>query len=99
MLYEIKEKNPVCSFYHDYQICGMGPPSSGAVTVNQILGIVENFPLSQLGSANPETWRIIGEASRLAFADRSLYMADDDFIDVPVEGLLSKKYLKYRSRL
>jgi gamma-glutamyltranspeptidase/glutathione hydrolase len=77
----------------------MGPPSSGAVTVNQILGIVENFPLSQLGSVNPETWRIIGEASRLAFADRSLYMADDDFIDVPVEGLLSKKYLKYRSRL
>jgi len=99
LLYEIKEKKPVCSSYHDYQICGMGPPSSGAVTVNQILGIVENFPLSQLGSANPETWRIIGEASRLAFADRSLYMADDDFIDVPVEGLLSKKYLKYRSRL
>jgi gamma-glutamyltranspeptidase/glutathione hydrolase len=99
LLYEIKEKNPVCSSYRGYQICGMGPPSSGAVTINQILGIVENFPLSQLGSTNPETWRIIGEASRLAFADRSLYMADDDFIDVPVEGLLSKEYLKDRSRL
>jgi len=99
LLYEIKEKKPVCSLYHSYQVCGMGPPSSGAVTINQILGIVENFPLSQLGSTNPETWRIIGDASRLAFADRSLYLADDDFIFVPVEGLLSKKYLKDRSKL
>ena len=50
----------------------MGPPSSGAITVNQILGMIENFNVSKLGPYNPETWRIIGDASRLAFADRSI---------------------------
>ena len=98
LLYEVKERKPVCSSYRDYQVCGMGPPSSGAITINQILGMVENFPIAQLGSTNAEAWRIIGDATRLAFADRSLYLADSDFVFVPVEGLLDKKYLKDRSK-
>lgn len=98
MLYEVKERKPICSFYHDYEVCGMGPPSSGALTINQILGMIESFPISDLGPSNPKTWRIIGDASRLAFADRSLYMADSDFVFVPVRELLNKKYLNNRSK-
>ena len=96
--YEVKERNPVCSFYREYKVCGMGPPSSGAISVNQILGIVEKYDLSKLGYNNAETWRIIGDASRLAFADRGKYIADSDFVDVPIEELIDKKYLKFRSR-
>ena len=98
LLYEVKERKPICSFYHDHEVCGMGPPSSGALTINQILGMIENFPISDLGPSNPKTWRIIGDASRLAFADRALYMADSDFVFVPVQELLNKKYLNDRSK-
>ena len=77
----------------------MGPPSSGALTIAQILGIIENYDISKLGPKNPETWRLIGDASRLAFADRSLYMADSDYVDVPIKGLISKIYLNERSQL
>ena len=66
----------------------MGPPSSGALTVGQILGMIENFVMTDLGPANPESWRLIGDASRLAIADRGRYMADSDFVPVPVNGLL-----------
>ena len=78
--YEVKERNPICSFYREYKVCGMGPPSSGAISVNQILGIIEKYDLSKLGYNNSETWRIIGDASRLAFADRGKYIADIDFV-------------------
>ena len=52
--YEVKERNPVCSLYRKYKVCGMGPPSSGAITINQILGIVERYDLSKLGYNNSE---------------------------------------------
>jgi gamma-glutamyltranspeptidase/glutathione hydrolase len=78
-------------------VCGMGPPSSGAITVNQILGMIENFNVSKLGPYNPETWRIIGDASRLAFADRSVYIADEDFINIPKLILTNKTYLQNRA--
>ncbi|MDC0228039.1 gamma-glutamyltransferase [Alphaproteobacteria bacterium] len=96
--YKIIERKPVCSKYRGYKICGMGPPSSGAITIAQILGIIENFDISKLGPKNPETWRLIGDASRLAFADRSLYMADSDFVDVPIKELISKNYLNERAQ-
>ena len=97
--YKVIERKPVCSKYRGYKICGMGPPSSGALTIAQILGIIENYDISKLGPKNPETWRLIGDASRLAFADRSLYMADSDYVDVPIKGLISKIYLNERSQL
>ena len=76
----------------------MGPPSSGALTLGQIFGMLEPHDLAALGPSNPESWRLIGEASRLAFADRGRYMADVDFVAMP-KGLLNKDYLKDRSRL
>jgi gamma-glutamyltranspeptidase/glutathione hydrolase len=96
--YRIKERSPVCLNYREHDICGMGPPSSGALTVGQILGILEPYDLRNLGPTAPESWRLIGDASRLAFADRSQYMADSDFVKLP-KGLLNKSYLEQRSKL
>ena len=94
--YSVKQRPPVCFKYRIYTVCGMGPPSSGAFTVNQILGILENFDIENLDSDLPQTWRLIGDATRLAFADRNLYLADSDFITIP-NTLLNKKYLQVRS--
>jgi gamma-glutamyltranspeptidase/glutathione hydrolase len=95
--YEIVEREPVCLNYRSYDVCGMGPPSSGALTVGQILGLVEAYDLKSYGAGSPESWRLIGDATRLAFADRSLYMADSDFVKVP-KGLLNQTYLWERTQ-
>lgn len=96
--YEVKERPPICVDYREYEVCGMGPPSSGALTLGQILGVLNNFDLSALGAESPEAWRLIGEASRLAFADRGRYIADTDFVPIP-EGLLDPAYLAERAAL
>jgi gamma-glutamyltranspeptidase/glutathione hydrolase len=96
--YKVIEREPVCFEYRTYNICGMGPPSSGALTLGQIFGMLEKHDLTALGPSNAESWRLIGEASRLAFADRGRYMADTDFVKMP-KGLLNKAYLDERSKL
>ncbi|ABM04130.1 gamma-glutamyltransferase 1, Threonine peptidase, MEROPS family T03 [Psychromonas ingrahamii 37] len=96
--YKIIERKAVCAPYHQYSVCGMGPPSSGALTIGQILGIASHFDLKKLGADSPEAWQIIGDASRLAFADRGRYMADSDFVPMP-EGLLNSDYLAGRAKL
>lgn len=96
--YKVIERDPVCFDYRIWKVCGMGPPSSGALTIGQILGIIEPYDMAKLGPRNPESWRLIGEASRLAFADRARYMADSDFVKMP-KGLLNKGYLSARSKL
>ncbi|WP_127524007.1 gamma-glutamyltransferase [Mesorhizobium sp. Z1-4] len=96
--YEAKERSAVCPPYRGYEVCGMGPPSSGALTIGQILGMVSHFDIATLGPDDPESWRIIADATRLAFADRGRYMADSDFVDLP-EGLLDPAYLKDRAAL
>ncbi|MFC4234345.1 gamma-glutamyltransferase [Thalassospira xianhensis] len=97
--YSVKERDPVCADYRGYEICGMGPPSSGALTVGQILGLIEPFDIGDFGPKSPESWRLIGDASRLAFADRGRYMADIDFVPMPLTGLLDKTYLTDRAKL
>lgn len=98
-LYRIKERPAVCAPYRGHQVCGMGPPSSGGLTVAQILGLLTPFDMAELGPENPESWRLIGDASRLAFADRGRYMADSDFVAVPVKGLTDQLYLGTRANL
>lgn len=98
-IYRVKERPAVCTPYRGYEVCGMGPPSSGASTVGQILGLLEPFDLAALGPNSPEAWRLIGDASRLAFADRGRYLADSDHVPVPLKGLLSPDYLKSRAEL
>lgn len=97
--YRAIERPPVCPIYRTYRVCGMGPPSSGGLTVGQILGLLEPFDLPALGPDNVESWHLLTEASKLAFADRNRYMADADFVGVPVEGLLDRTYLARRARL
>lgn len=95
--YEVIKRAPVCSNYRDYEICGMGPPSSGALTIGQILGVLERFDIGSMEDG-PAFRHLFAEASRLAFADRALYMADSDFVDVP-RGLLDPAYLAERAQL
>lgn len=96
--YEVKEREPVCAPYRGHDVCGMGPPSSGAIAIGQVLGMVEPFPLRALGADDPVSWRVIGDATRLAFADRGRYVADTDFVRIPA-GLLDRDYLLARSAL
>lgn len=98
-IYRVKARAPVCAPYRFWQVCGMGPPSSGALAVGQILGMVQGHDLTALGPDNPESWRLIGDASRLAFADRGRYVADSDFVPVPVQGMLDPSYLQARAIL
>jgi len=95
--YRVLDRTPVCMGYRVYEICGMGPPSSGALTVGQILGMLEAFDLAAMGPGLAATHHFV-EAGKLAFADRALYMADADFVDMP-EGLLDPSYLAARARL
>ncbi|MDE0779843.1 MAG: gamma-glutamyltransferase [Alphaproteobacteria bacterium] len=95
--YEVIRRTPVCHAYRTFRVCGMGPPSSGGLTVGQILGILETFDLPELGPENPRSWHLLNEASKLAFADRNQYMADADFVPVPIKGLLDRDYLAKRA--
>ena len=97
--YRVIERPPVCVEYRDHDVCGMGPPSSGGLTVGQILGLLGSYDLASLGADSPESWRLIGDASRLAFADRGRYMADPDFVPVPTSGLIDPGYLGERGKL
>jgi len=98
-VYRVKERAPVCTPYRAAEICGMGPPSSGGVGVAQILGLLARHDLARLAPDSPEALRLLGDATRLAFADRGRYLADADFVPVPVKGLLAADYLAARARL
>ncbi|MDE2595465.1 MAG: gamma-glutamyltransferase family protein [Sphingomonadales bacterium] len=97
--YRARQRPPVCVSYRAYRLCGMGPPSSGATTVFGVLGLLEHFDLHGLGKDNPVSWHLIAEAQRLTYADRERYLADSDFVPVPVAGLLAPDYLAARAQL
>ncbi|MEN2785272.1 gamma-glutamyltransferase [Sphingomonas qilianensis] len=97
--YQAKPRAAVCGKYRVYKICGMGPPSSGATTVLQILGMLERFDMTKLGKDSPTAWHLIGEAMQLAYADRDKYLGDSDFVSVPLAGLIDPAYIESRSRL
>ena len=95
--YEVVMRDPVCMEYRSYEVCGMGPPSSGAFTVGQMLGILEPFDLASMEDGVAFR-HLFAEASRLAFADRGLYLGDSDFVDIP-DAYLDEIYLEERSAL
>jgi gamma-glutamyltranspeptidase / glutathione hydrolase len=98
--YQAKEREAVCGTYRvKLRICGMPMPSSGGTTVAMIMGILDQFDMAALKPNTVESVHLIAEAQRLAYADRALYMADSDFINVPVAGLLKPTYIKARSAL
>lgn len=96
--YRARERDPVCVPYRRFRVCGMGPPSSGATTVFAMLGMLEQYDLRSMGPDNPMSWHLIREAMHLAYADRDAYVADPDFVEVPVAGLLDRAYLTQRAR-
>lgn len=94
--YRVVERAPVCMRYGARDICGMGPPSSGATTVGQILGLIAaKGPIAD----DPSGLHLFAEASRLAYADRARFLGDPDFVEVPVSGMLDPVYLAERARL
>jgi len=97
--YEAKERAPVCGTYRAYRVCGMGPPSSGGVAVLAILKQLERFDLRAMGLRSATAWHLFAESSRLAYADRDLYLGDPDHVRVPVKGLTDARYLRSRSAL
>lgn len=97
--YQVKERDAVCGSYNTYKVCGMAPPSSGGLAVIQILGQLEKFSLAQYPANDVEAIHLYTQSARLAFADRNRYVADTDFVSVPVKGLISPEYLAKRSAL
>ena len=97
--YRAIPRAPICGTYRGWRICGMGPPSSGGVTVLMILKQLERFDMAALGRANPVSWHLIAESERLAYADRDAYLADPAFVSVPITGLLDPAYIAGRSAL
>lgn len=97
-IYQIKERAAVCAPYRAHEVCGMGPPSSGAVAVGQTLGALEGYDLSA-GPQDLNVRRLMGDAGRLAFSDRGRYLADSDYVPVPVTGLLDPAYMADRAQV
>ena len=100
--YQAKKRDPVCLFYRQWLVCGMGPPSSGGLSTLQTLGVLQYFDLKSMKPKDgmppdAKTVHLIAEASRLAFADRNTYIADADFIPVPTAGMLDPGYLELRA--
>ncbi len=97
--YDAKPRAPVCVKYRVYRVCGMGPPSSGGVAVLMILKQLERFDMAGMGKDSAQAWHLFAESSRLAYADRDMYVGDPDHVSVPVKGMLDPRYLATRSAL
>jgi gamma-glutamyltranspeptidase/glutathione hydrolase len=109
--YRAKRRDPVCTTYRDYWVCGMSPPSSGGIAVASALGILENFDLApykptaiDIEGGKPTVMgvHLVSEAERLAYADRDKYVADTDFVPLPGGSparMLDKGYLRTRANL
>jgi gamma-glutamyltranspeptidase/glutathione hydrolase len=90
--YEAVIREPVHGKYRGYDIYSMPPPSSGGVHLIQVLNLLEPFPISKFGHNTAQTIHLMAESMKLAYADRSKHLGDPDFVDVPVSGLISKRY-------
>src|SRR5690606_3516770 len=95
--YKALERAPVCTPYKIYTLCGMPPPSSGPLTVMQMLGILAYTPIADLPPDSLQSVHYFSEAGKFAYADRDVYVADPDVIDVPVKAMLDPEYLALRA--
>jgi len=92
--YQAKLRAPVKGRFHDYEIIAMPPPSSGGVGLIEMLNILENFDLKKHDRFAPETLHLMIEAMRRAYLDRARYLGDPDFVQMPLQKLMSKEYAK-----
>jgi len=97
--YAAIQREPLCGAYRRWKVCGMPPPSSGGFAVLQILEILERFDLRAVKPESVEAVHLFAEAGRLAYADRNRYVADPDFVPVPLAALLESSYLASRAKL
>jgi gamma-glutamyltranspeptidase/glutathione hydrolase len=91
-------REPIRGTYRGYEIYSMPPPSSGGIHLVQLLNILEAFPLGELGQNTAQTIHLLTESMKLAYADRSKYLGDTDFVSVPISGLISKSYAEQLRR-
>lgn len=94
--YDAKWRDPVSFTYKDLRLISMSPPSSGGITINQILRMMEPYPVSKYGHNSLKTIQLFTEAARRAYADRNYYLGDPDFVDIPTPTLTSTEYLENR---
>jgi gamma-glutamyltranspeptidase/glutathione hydrolase len=94
--YEAKWRTPLTFNYKDLKVISMPPPSSGGVCLAQILKMIEPYDLSKMGHNSAESIQIIVEAERRAYADRSYFLGDPDFVKIPLKALMADDYLKER---
>ena len=92
--YRAIERKPVSGSYRGYQVFSMPPPSSGGIHIIEILNILENFDLAKMGFGSADAMQVMAEAEKYAYADRSEYLGDPDFVKVPQQALTSKAYAK-----
>ncbi len=97
--YRAVERTPLRGTFHDYEIVSTPPPSSGGVHILQMLNILETYPLEAMGHNSAAYLHHLVESMKLAYADRSEYLGDPDFVQVPVERLIAKDYANERRRL
>ena len=97
--YQAVERDVICGPYRAFKVCGISPPSSGGITLLQILGILESFPMTTYSPTSYQGIHYFSEAGRLAYADRDIYIADPSFGKVPVKELLAPSYLAQRAKL
>ena len=90
--YEVYFKEPICGDYKQYNVCSMPLPSSGGIAIIQMLNIIENFDLKNYSHNSLDYIKLLTKVMSFAYADRSEYLGDEDFFDVPKEKLISKKY-------
>lgn len=94
--YESQWREPIVFNYKDLKVISMAPPSSGGICLSQILKMVEPFPLSNYGHNSAKYIQVLAEAERRAYADRSFYLGDPDFVEIPTDSLLNDAYLSQR---
>nr|WP_259397298.1 gamma-glutamyltransferase [Shewanella sp. SG41-4] len=92
--YKVVEREPVRGNYRGYEVVSMPPPSSGGIHIIEMLNVLEQFPIDKLGHNTASTLHLMAETMKYAYADRSEYLGDPDFVSVPVKQLTSKKYAK-----
>ena len=97
--YKVVEREPVTGEYRGYQVVSMPPPSSGGIHIIQMLNVLEHFPLNESGPNSAKTIRLMAETMKRAYADRSEYLGDTDFVKVPQKGLIAKSYADDLARL
>lgn len=94
--YEAKWREPIRFKYNELEIISMAPPSSGGITLGQIMKMIAPFSISEMGHNSVETIQIITEAERRAYADRNYFLGDPDFVEIPISKLLDDDYLRIR---